>query len=189
MTVLVIYVSLEQPDMKDSTSVMRSPQHCPMGLGDTNRQTRIEGAWTTVSGRLFHAATTRNEKKVCLMKVCALSLKIFLPCPRRVFAGSTVKNLLAKPCSNRAWLKWLEREFTDRKVRGSNPTSASRLPLSRLGQPGSISALVLPSGGMAARHRKGATAERFFFTISQAASHVYCSSCSSEEIMFCTANR
>ncbi|KER28928.1 LOW QUALITY PROTEIN: hypothetical protein T265_13474, partial [Opisthorchis viverrini] len=57
--------------------------------------------------------------------------------------------------------KWLEREFTDRKVRGSNPTSATRLPLSRLGQPGSIPALVLPSGGMAARHRKGATAERF----------------------------
>ncbi|KER29783.1 hypothetical protein T265_03692 [Opisthorchis viverrini] len=52
------------------------------------------------------------------------------------------------------WPKWLEREFTDRKVHGSNPTSASRLPLSRLGQPGSIPALVLPSGGMAARHRK-----------------------------------
>ncbi|KAG5454031.1 hypothetical protein CSKR_102058 [Clonorchis sinensis] len=45
--------------------------------------------------------TTRNEKKFCLMKVRALSLKI-LPCPRRVFAGSTVKNLLARPCSNRA---------------------------------------------------------------------------------------
>ncbi|KER23521.1 hypothetical protein T265_08604 [Opisthorchis viverrini] len=43
------------------------------------------------------------------------------------------------------WLKWLEREFTDRKVRGSNPTSATRLPLSRLGQPDSIPALVLPS--------------------------------------------
>ncbi|KAG5444076.1 hypothetical protein CSKR_104237 [Clonorchis sinensis] len=56
--------------------------------------------------------------------------------------------------------KWLERELTDRKVRGSNPTSASRLPLSRLGQPGSIPALVQPSGGMAVRHRKGATAER-----------------------------
>ncbi|KAG5442938.1 hypothetical protein CSKR_104781 [Clonorchis sinensis] len=56
----------------------------------------------------------------------------------------------------------LERERTDRKVRGSNPASASRLLLSRLGQPGSIPALVLPSGGMAARHRKGATAERFF---------------------------
>ncbi|KAG5442314.1 Tubulin-specific chaperone C [Clonorchis sinensis] len=60
------------------------------------------------------------------------------------------------------WLKWLEREFTDRKVRGSNPTrSASRLPLSRLGQPGSSPALVLPLGGMAARHRKGVTAEQY----------------------------
>ncbi|KAG5448288.1 hypothetical protein CSKR_110461 [Clonorchis sinensis] len=48
-------------------------------------------------------------------------------------------------------------------VRGSNPTSASRLPLSRLGQPGSIPALVQPSGGMAVRHRKGATAERLLF--------------------------
>ncbi|KAG5450410.1 tRNA-specific adenosine deaminase 2 [Clonorchis sinensis] len=63
------------------------------------------------------------------------------------------------------WPKWLERESTDRKVRGSNPASASRLPLSRLGQPGSILALVLPSGGMAARHRKGATAERFFMLV------------------------
>ncbi|KAG5441065.1 hypothetical protein CSKR_105653 [Clonorchis sinensis] len=59
--------------------------------------------------------------------------------------------------------KWLERELTDRKVRGSNPTSASRLPLSRLGQPGSIPALVQPSGGMAVRHRKGATAERLIY--------------------------
>ncbi|KER21989.1 hypothetical protein T265_09819 [Opisthorchis viverrini] len=62
----------------------------------------------------------------------------------------------------------LERRFINeelsglrRSVRGSNPTSATRLPLSRLGQPGSIPALVLPPGGMAARHRKGATAERF----------------------------
>ncbi|KAG5455339.1 hypothetical protein CSKR_104985, partial [Clonorchis sinensis] len=46
---------------------------------------------------------------------------------------------------------WLEREFTDRKACGSNPTSASRLPLSRLGQPGTIPALVLPSGSMAVR--------------------------------------
>ncbi|KAG5450072.1 hypothetical protein CSKR_111215, partial [Clonorchis sinensis] len=61
--------------------------------------------------------------------------------------------------------QWSEREFTDRKVRGSNPTSAPRLPLSRLGQPDSIPALVLPSGGMTARHRKGATAERSFITI------------------------
>ncbi|KER22090.1 hypothetical protein T265_09742 [Opisthorchis viverrini] len=58
------------------------------------------------------------------------------------------------------WPKWLERGFTDRKVRGSNPTCASRRPLSMRGQPDSIPALVLPSGGMTARHRKGATAER-----------------------------
>ncbi|KAG5442647.1 Vacuolar protein-sorting-associated protein 28 [Clonorchis sinensis] len=60
------------------------------------------------------------------------------------------------------WLKWSERESTDWKVCGSNPTSASRLPLCKFGQPGSISALVLPSSGMAARHRKGVTAEQFF---------------------------
>ncbi|KAG5443317.1 hypothetical protein CSKR_107291 [Clonorchis sinensis] len=58
--------------------------------------------------------------------------------------------------------QWLEREFTDRKFRGSSQTSASRLPLSRLGQLDSISALVLPSGGTAARHRKTARAGRFF---------------------------
>ncbi|KAG5454228.1 hypothetical protein CSKR_111777 [Clonorchis sinensis] len=62
-------------------------------------------------------------------------------------------------------LKWLERESTDRKVRGSNPASASRIPLSRFGQPGSILTLVLLSGGMAVRHRKGATAERLFIYI------------------------
>ncbi|KAG5447303.1 hypothetical protein CSKR_110147 [Clonorchis sinensis] len=56
--------------------------------------------------------------------------------------------------------QWLERECTDRKVRGSNPTSASRLPLFRLGQPASIPALVLPSGCMAARHQKSVAAER-----------------------------
>ncbi|KAG5444601.1 Yip1 member 1 [Clonorchis sinensis] len=41
------------------------------------------------------------------------------------------------------WPKWLEREFTDRELCGSNPTSASRIPLSRLGQPGNIPILVL----------------------------------------------
>ncbi|KAG5447961.1 hypothetical protein CSKR_100923, partial [Clonorchis sinensis] len=65
------------------------------------------------------------------------------------------------PQEGEIWLKWLEREFSDRKVRGSNPTAPSRLPLSRLGRPGNIPALVLPSGGMAARHQKGVTAEPF----------------------------
>ncbi|KAG5448066.1 hypothetical protein CSKR_110797 [Clonorchis sinensis] len=36
------------------------------------------------------------------------------------------------------WLKWLDCKSTDRKVRGSNPTSVSRLSLSRLGQLGSF---------------------------------------------------
>ncbi|KAG5447407.1 hypothetical protein CSKR_200505, partial [Clonorchis sinensis] len=36
----------------------------------------------------------------------------------------------------------------------------TKLLQSRLGKPGSISALVLPSGNIAARHRKGVTAER-----------------------------
>ncbi|GAA55025.1 hypothetical protein CSKR_101464 [Clonorchis sinensis] len=57
------------------------------------------------------------------------------------------------------WLKWLEGESTDRNVRGANPTSASRLTLSMLEHLGCIPARVLPSGGMAVRHRKGATAE------------------------------
>ncbi|KAG5443163.1 hypothetical protein CSKR_108505 [Clonorchis sinensis] len=37
--------------------------------------------------------------------------------------------------------QWLERKFTDQKVRGSKPISASRPSLSRLGQHGSIPAL------------------------------------------------
>ncbi|KAG5452348.1 hypothetical protein CSKR_105224 [Clonorchis sinensis] len=45
--------------------------------------------------------------------------------------------------------QWLQRELTEWKVPGSTPISASRLPMSRLGQPGSIPALVLPSGNMA----------------------------------------
>ncbi|KER21091.1 hypothetical protein T265_10505 [Opisthorchis viverrini] len=53
------------------------------------------------------------------------------------------------------WLKWSERKSTDRKVRDPNPTFVPRFPLSRLGP-----ALVLPSDGMAARHRKGVTAEQ-----------------------------
>ncbi|KAG5451004.1 hypothetical protein CSKR_105243 [Clonorchis sinensis] len=40
-------------------------------------------------------------------------------------------------------VQWLGCEFTHRKVRGSKPTSASRLPLSRLGKPDSIPALVI----------------------------------------------
>ncbi|KAG5452853.1 hypothetical protein CSKR_108983 [Clonorchis sinensis] len=39
------------------------------------------------------------------------------------------------PSARARWLKWLERESTDRRVRGSNPTTASQLPLARPGSP------------------------------------------------------
>ncbi|KER34096.1 hypothetical protein T265_00268 [Opisthorchis viverrini] len=48
-------------------------------------------------------------------------------------------------------------------VRGLNPTYTSQLTLFRLGQPGSIPAVTLPSGGVTPGYRKGVTAERFFF--------------------------
>ncbi|KAG5443599.1 hypothetical protein CSKR_102498 [Clonorchis sinensis] len=56
--------------------------------------------------------------------------------------------------------QWLERQFSDRTIHGSNPTSASRLPLSRLGEPDSIPDHVLPWCGMVVRHWNGTTAER-----------------------------
>ncbi|KAG5441168.1 hypothetical protein CSKR_102735 [Clonorchis sinensis] len=87
-------------------------------------------------------------------------------------------------CPTARWLKWLEREFTDRKFHGSNPTSASRLPQSRLGQPSSIPALVLPSGGMEARHQKSSmctamttdkvcSSEKIRWNANYAASHLF----------------
>ncbi|KER32067.1 hypothetical protein T265_01841 [Opisthorchis viverrini] len=47
-----------------------------------------------------------------------------------------------------------DREFTDQKVRRSNPTSASRLPLCMLEQPGSTSVIVFHSGGIVDKRGK-----------------------------------
>ncbi|KAG5453448.1 TAR DNA-binding protein 43 [Clonorchis sinensis] len=90
------------------------------------------------------------DVRIPLSKFCSLGVP-----PRTLKTKFSVSNLHLKA----RWLKWSER---DRKVRGSNPTSASRLPLSRLGQPGSIPALVFPSGGKATKRQKDATAERFY---------------------------
>ncbi|KAG5442659.1 Phospholipase A-2-activating protein, partial [Clonorchis sinensis] len=83
--------------------------------------------------------------------------------------GSTEDELAAWESVRRVITYWSQSSACSLKikdkVRGSNPTSASRLPLSRLGQPGSNAALVLPSGGMAARHRKGVTAGRIIVII------------------------
>ncbi|KER28351.1 hypothetical protein T265_04808 [Opisthorchis viverrini] len=59
---------------------------------------------------------------------------------------------------------WIERELSDSGNRSSNPIAAFWLTLSKLEQPGSIQAIVLPSGGLTARHRKGVTIERFLAT-------------------------
>ncbi|KAG5448986.1 hypothetical protein CSKR_100362 [Clonorchis sinensis] len=52
-------------------------------------------------------------------------------------------------------------QLTDRKIRCSNPTSASRLHLSKLGQLADIPYIILvfSSVGIEARHRKGGTTE------------------------------
>ncbi|KAG5452110.1 hypothetical protein CSKR_107912 [Clonorchis sinensis] len=55
--------------------------------------------------------------------------------------------------------------LTGRSVVRTRSLSAFRLPLSRLGQPGSIPALVLYPGGIAAKHRKRVTAGRLLFII------------------------
>ncbi|KAG5450989.1 hypothetical protein CSKR_105258 [Clonorchis sinensis] len=50
--------------------------------------------------------------------------------------------------------QWVRHEINDWKVRGLNPTSASRLLLPRLPQSGSILGSVLSSGGMDTMHRR-----------------------------------
>ncbi|KER33147.1 hypothetical protein T265_00850 [Opisthorchis viverrini] len=64
----------------------------------------------------------------------------------------------------------LECEITGRKVRGSNPTAASRLLLSKLEQPGSVPAVMPPIVGVAARQRNGATTERLLLLFISATS-------------------
>ncbi|KAG5449153.1 hypothetical protein CSKR_104745 [Clonorchis sinensis] len=73
-------------------------------------------------------------------------------------------NQLVIGCLNGSEMaQWLEREITDGKVRDSNPTAASRPPLSRFRQTGSIPAPVLPSDSIAAGNRTSVTVERFIF--------------------------
>ncbi|KAG5441859.1 hypothetical protein CSKR_106306 [Clonorchis sinensis] len=55
--------------------------------------------------------------------------------------------------------QWLDREFIDRNVRGSNRISASHPVMFRLGQRCSIPVLVFLSGGMAASNLKGVKGE------------------------------
>ncbi|KAG5452055.1 hypothetical protein CSKR_111099 [Clonorchis sinensis] len=61
--------------------------------------------------------------------------------------------------------RWLRHELTDQNIHVLNPTPAFRLLLSKLGQPGGVSDLVLPSDGMAVSYRKGVTTGRLFIFI------------------------
>ncbi|KER23916.1 hypothetical protein T265_08283 [Opisthorchis viverrini] len=69
-----------------------------------------------------------------------------------IISNSFVYN---KQKSKGVYRKWAFKYTVDGKVRGSNTTSATRLPLSRLGHRGSILALVLPSGCIVVWYRKG----------------------------------
>ncbi|KER28764.1 hypothetical protein T265_04458 [Opisthorchis viverrini] len=79
-------------------------------------------------------------------------------CKQYTRAGTLLGSPSLDRSSRDAWVEFEPRTFRS-NVPGLNPTSASRLSLSRFGQPGSIPALMLPSGGMTARHQKGVTAE------------------------------
>ncbi|KER20015.1 hypothetical protein T265_11335 [Opisthorchis viverrini] len=63
-------------------------------------------------------------------------------------------------------MKYLQVNCQTRRTDQQPPV---RQPTDRLGQPGSIPALLQPSGGMAVRRRKGATAEpkagKFFSSV------------------------
>ncbi|GAA57295.1 tonsoku-like protein, partial [Clonorchis sinensis] len=72
----------------------------------------------------------------------------------------------AKSCKAEEYFKVIQGGYK----RAPSPTWWKKL---WLGQPGSIPALVLPSGGMAARHRKGATAERFCQYLCTATSQIW----------------
>ncbi|KER20099.1 hypothetical protein T265_15392, partial [Opisthorchis viverrini] len=119
--------------------------------------------YTNDMGENSHIPVTRSQTRGRGTRRCRRSRDINYPyaCFRfhvlilSIFSSIDNMTLIGVRC-----LKWLECEFTDQNICGSNPTSASRLPLSRLGQPGSIPALVQPSGDMTVWHRKGTTAER-----------------------------
>ncbi|KAG5443961.1 hypothetical protein CSKR_103782 [Clonorchis sinensis] len=122
----------------------------------TNR--KVRGVNPTADSRLTLPRLGQTGSILLLSGDMAVSAKrVWLPvfCPTNLSLTTHQDTILQKK-----WFKWLQCESTDRNDRGSNPTSASQIPLSRFGQPGKIPAIVLPSGGMAARHREGARAER-----------------------------
>ncbi|KAG5449768.1 hypothetical protein CSKR_109570 [Clonorchis sinensis] len=127
---------------------------CPCAVPLQEQPYDVDSHWLTNVRRKFDSVSTKCyepfEEKY--------AIQLFAICD----GASECIHLHYVVNSGARWFKWLERQFNDRKVR---PTSASRLSLSRLGQPGRITALVLPSDVMAARHRKGVTAEQYSYEV------------------------
>ncbi|KER19745.1 hypothetical protein T265_11557 [Opisthorchis viverrini] len=117
--------------------------------------------WRSCCQFLFRSpdeASVLNTDVMLSMSMTGMRIRLSGGRPRPKLLGIQLyKFAQAETARGARWLKWLERESTDRKVRCSNTTSASRLLLSRFGQ---TDTLAIPVGGMAARHRKGATVER-----------------------------
>ncbi|KAG5453011.1 hypothetical protein CSKR_109430 [Clonorchis sinensis] len=137
------------------TAIQKNSPHCSL-IHTSLRSTTSSAALWIVSGTFSDNLDKTIRKETDSTNATDIDQPPFLAISpakhRRSHGDPTLEGIDANRLEMARWL-WLEREFTDRNVRGSNPTSASRLPLSRLGQPGSIPALVLPSGGMAVRHR------------------------------------
>ncbi|KER20360.1 hypothetical protein T265_15332, partial [Opisthorchis viverrini] len=104
-------------------------------LSGLQHATSIVGVNLPTTGTSPHAGN--NEQIHCVL-ICpdnwpSVTLSFWALCPLTLVVLQTVMQksiilIIRRP-------KWLEREFTDWKVRGSNPTSASRLPLCRLRRP------------------------------------------------------
>ncbi|KER22309.1 hypothetical protein T265_14884, partial [Opisthorchis viverrini] len=111
----------------------------------------------------IHMVVSAGSKQAPVKQAALMGgLSLSTPCTAvNKICASGMKSIMLAAQSIALGHQWLEREFTDRKVRDLNLISASRLLLSR--QPGSISAFVILSGGMAAKHWTGVTAERSKF--------------------------
>ncbi|KER34120.1 hypothetical protein T265_00008 [Opisthorchis viverrini] len=78
---------------------------------------------------------------------------------RSKFCQPLLRTSVGKTYINPRWTKWLEHRFTDQKFRGSNPTSASRLPLSKFGRPGIVPGLPTTGFALLGTHQVGAVPE------------------------------
>ncbi|KER22735.1 hypothetical protein T265_09219 [Opisthorchis viverrini] len=133
-------------------------EHSYLGLKAGQKSHPLECHSVILVDEGVHVLVTvkRQTPRCCAIPYCTffptltfqnVSIHFGLRCPLFPYCGGEMA-------------QWSELGFTDLKVRASNPTFASQIFLSGAGEPGSIPALVLPSGEIAARYRMGVTPER-----------------------------